>query len=212
MDKKKIALLGGTGQTGKEFLRQALAQNYQIKALVRTPAKVTETSPNLELVVGDVLNSGDVDKAVAGTDLVVSLFGHVKGSPEWLQTQGTENIVAAMQKHQVPRVISLSGGGLPYEKDQPKFPDKAIRFIMKIAVPKVLNDAIRHAEVLKNSDVDWTIVRGPRLTNEPKRGDYRIGWVGVNAGTKVGRADLADFILRLVENEEYDGQMPFVSY
>ncbi|MGB3585380.1 MAG: SDR family oxidoreductase [Tunicatimonas sp.] len=209
---KTIALFGGTGQTGQEFLKQALQQGYSIKALVRTPAKVTETSPNLELIVGDVLNAEDVKRTVAGTDLVVSLFGHVKGSPEWLQTNGTENILAAMREHQVPRIISLSGGGLPYEKDQPKFPDKAIRFIMKIAVPKVLNDAIRHAEVLKSSGVDWTIVRGPRLTNEPKKGDYRIGWVGVNAGTKVGRADLADFVVRLVENTEYDGQMPFVSY
>jgi len=212
MNKKKIALFGGTGQTGKEFLVQALAKDYPIKALVRTPAKVTETSPNLEVIAGDILNPEDVNQTIAGTDIVVSLFGHVKGSPEWLQTTGTENILAAMREHQVPRIISLSGGGLPYEKDQPKFPDKAIRFIMKIAVPKILNDASRHAEVLKNSDVAWTIVRGPRLTNEPKRDDYRIGWVGVNAGTKLGRADLADFVLRLVENEEYDGQMPFVSY
>ncbi len=83
---------------------------------------------------------------------------------------------------------------------------------MKIAVPKVLNDAIKHAEVLRNSDRTWTIVRGPRLTHEAKRGDYRVGWVGVNAGTKIGRADLADFILRLVEDTQYDGQMPFVSY
>ncbi|MEM1425939.1 MAG: NAD(P)H-binding protein [Cyanobacteria bacterium P01_H01_bin.130] len=110
MDKKKIALLGGTGQTGKEFLTQSLAKGYQLKALVRTPAKVTETSPNLEVIVGDVLNPGDVQQTVAGTDLVVSLFGHVKGSPKWLQTTGTENILAAMREHQVPRIISLSGG------------------------------------------------------------------------------------------------------
>ncbi len=209
---KTIALFGGTGQTGKEFLSQALTKDYRIKALVRTPTNVSEDSPNLEIIVGDVLNPEDVQRTVAGADLVVSLFGHVKGSPEWLQTRGTENILAAMREHQVPRIISLSGGGLPYEKDQPKFPDKAIRFIMKIAAPKVLNDAIRHAEVLRNSDVAWTIVRGPRLTNEPKKGDYRIGWVGVNAGTKIGRVDLANFVLRLVENKEYDGQMPFVSY
>ncbi|WKN40427.1 NAD(P)-dependent oxidoreductase [Tunicatimonas pelagia] len=209
---KTIALFGGTGQTGKEFLQQALAKNYQIKALVRTPAKVTKISPDLEVITGDVLNLEDVHRTIAGTDIVVSLFGHGKGSPEWLQTTGTENILAAMEEYQVSRIISLSGGGLPYEKDRPKFPDKVIRFIMKVAVPRVLNDAIRHAEVLKNSDVTWTIVRGPQLTNEPKRGEYRIGWVGVNAGTKLGRADLADFILRLVEHKGYDNQMPFVSY
>jgi putative NADH-flavin reductase len=209
---KKIALFGASGQTGQEFLDQALKEGYSIKALVRTPAKISQQSPNLEIIQGDVLNNGDVEKTVADTEIVVSLFGHVKGSPEWLQTNGTENIIKAMKKHQVERIISLSGGGLPFEKDQPKFPDKMIRFIMKVAVPKVLKDAERHAEVLEKSGLKWTIVRGPRLTNDPKKGEYRVGWVGVNASTKVGRADLADFILDEVEKEAYNEQMPFVSY
>lgn len=209
---KKIALFGGSGQTGQEFLDQALKEGYTIKALVRTPSKLSQQSPNLEIIQGDVLNYQDVEKTVADTEVVVSLFGHVKGSPEWLQTNGTKNIVKAMKKHQVERIISLSGGGLPFEKDQPKFPDKMIRLIMKVAVPKILNDAKKHAEVLENSGLKWTIVRGPRLTNDPKKGEYRVGWVGVNASTKVGRADLADFILEEVEKEAYTEQMPFVSY
>ena len=209
---KTIALFGGSGRTGQHFLKQALAEGYAVKALVRSPEKITTTNDQLTLVSGDVLNYDDVRKTIADTDIVVSLFGHVKGSPEWLQTNGTKNIVQAMKECGVERVISLSGGGLPFEKDQPKFPDKAIRFIMKIAVPKILNDAIKHAEVLRQSDRTWTIVRGPRLTDEAKHGDYRVGWVGVNASTKIGRADLADFVLTLVEDRQYDGQMPFVSY
>ena len=210
---KSIALFGATGQTGKEFLQQALDAGYAIRALARTPEKLSLTSPQLEIIRGDVLVPADVARVVAGTDLVVSLFGHVKGSPDWLQTEGTENIVAAMKEYGVDRIISLSGGGLPYpEKDRPKLPDKIIRWIMKLAVPQILEDAVRHAAVLRDSGLQWTIVRGPRLTNEPKRGAYRVGWVGVDAGMKLGRADLADFILRLVEEERYDGELPFVSY
>ncbi|MEK6477470.1 NAD(P)H-binding protein [Catalinimonas sp. 4WD22] len=212
---KKIALFGASGQSGKAFLAQALAKDYTIKALVRTPAKVEEEaqlSTKLHIIQGDVLKAEDVERTVEGTDLVVSLFGHVKGSPEDLQTRGTQHIVNAMQKHRVERIISLSGGGLPYEKDEPKFADKLIRGIMKIAASKILNDAIQHAEVLEDSGLKWTIVRGPRLTNEPQRGAYRVGWVGVNASTKIGRADLADFILQEVEEAKYTYQMPFVSY
>lgn len=209
---KTIALFGGSGRTGQPFLTQALAQGYSVKALVRSPEKITTKHEQLTLVKGNVLNYDDVRKTVADTDVVVSVFGHVKGSPEWLQTNGTKNIVQAMKETGVGRIISLSGGGLPFEKDEPKFADKAIRFIMKVAVPKVLNDAIEHAKVLRNSGLEWTVVRGPRLTEEPKHGNYRVGWVGVNASTKVGRADLADFILRLVEDTQYDHQMPFVSY
>lgn len=210
---KKIALFGGSGRTGQHFLEQALAEGYDVRALVRDPKKISQQSDQLKLIVGDVLQPEDVDKAVQGSDIVVSLFGHVKGSPEWLQTNGTKNIISAMQKHGVERIISLSGGGLPFpEKDEPKFADRLIRGIMKIAVPKVLKDAIEHAKVLRESDRKWVIVRAPRLTDGERVGEYREGWVGVNASTKISRADLADFILKQVEDEKYNQQMPFVSY
>jgi len=210
--KKSIALFGGTGQTGKKFLEGALAAGYDVKALVRDPKKLNLSNAKLTVVQGDVLNVEDVNQTVADTDIVVSLFGHVKGSPEWLQTNGTRNIVAAMKSNNVNRIISLSGGGLPFpEKDKPKFADKLIRGIMKLAVPKVLNDAIKHHEVLEKSGLKWTIVRAPRLTNDPKKGEYRVGWVGVNASTKISRGDLADFILTQVEDEQFTYQMPFVS-
>lgn len=210
---KKIALFGASGKTGQQFLDQALAKGYAIKAMVRNPDSISQKSSLLELVKGDVLDFDTVNKSIQDCDLVVSLFGHVKGSPEWLQTDGTENIIKAMKQNGLTKIISLSGGGLPFpEKDQPKFPDKMIRFIMKLAVPKVLNDAIRHAVVLKNNGLDWVIVRGPRLTDGEKKGKYRIGWVGGNASTSISRADLADFIVVLVESTDYNLQMPFVSY
>ena len=209
---KKIALFGATGQTGQKFLEVAINHGYEIKTLVRDRTKIKNSSPKLTVFEGDVLNQQDVNKVIEGTDIVVSLFGHVKGSPEWLQTDGTKNIISAMQKYSVERIISLSGGGLPFpEKDKPKFADHLIRTIMKIAVPKVLNDAIAHADVLKAGNKKWVIVRGPRLTNDERNGSYRVGWVGVNASTKISRSDLADFILRQIEDESFNFQMPFVS-
>ena len=210
---KTIALFGATGKTGSLFLKIALRDSYAVRALVRNPEKLSTSHEALHVIGGDVLSAEDVDRAIEGADIVVSLFGHVKGSSEWLQTDGTRHITAAMKKHGVKRIISLSGGGLPFpEKDRPKFADKIIKGIMKIAVPKVLNDAVKHHEVLEESGVDWIIVRGPRLTNEERKGSYRIGWVGVNASPSIGRADLADFILTQVEDDQFNGQMPFVSY
>ena len=210
---KKIALFGASGQTGQQFLIQALEKGYTIKALVRNLNSVSQKSSNLELIQGDVLNLNDVEKTVEGCDVVISLFGHVKNSPEWLQSDGTNNIIKAMKKFKIPKIVSLSGGGLPFpEKDEPKFMDKVIRTIMSIAVPKVLNDAVKHAELLKNSGLKWSIVRGPRLTNDAKVGQYRVGWVGVDASSKVSRADLADFIVTQIEDDKFNYQMPFISY
>jgi putative NADH-flavin reductase len=196
-----------------EFLKLALDKGYAVKALVRTPSKLTLSHPNLEVVQGDVLNGQDVLRTVRGCTMVVSLFGHVKGSPEWLQTHGTQHIVEAMQQEKIDKIISLSGGGLPYPaQDKPKFADHLIRGIMKVVASKILNDAIAHHKVLEKSGTRWIIVRGPRLTNDKKIGKYRVGWVGVNASTKISRADLADFILTQVEDERFVHQMPFVSY
>ena len=210
---KKIALFGSSGQTGQQFLIQALERGYIIKALVRNVGAVSQTSPNLVVIQGDVLNLSDVEKTVEGCDIVISLFGHVKNSPEWLQSDGTSNIIKAMKKFNVSKIVSLSGGGLPFpEKDEPKFMDKVIRTIMSIVVPKVLNDAVKHAELLKSSGLKWSIVRGPRLTNDPKVGKYSVGWVGVNASSKISRADLADFIVTQLEDDTFNHQMPFISY
>jgi putative NADH-flavin reductase len=209
----KIALFGASGKTGQQFLEQALEKGYKINALVRNPAKLIQKTEHLNSIKGDVLSADDVVNTVTGCDLVVSLFGHVKDSPEWLQTDGTKNILKAMKINDVHKIISLSGGGLPFrEKDQPKFIDKTIRFIMKLIVPKILNDAVKHAEILKNSGTNWIIVRGPRLTDGGKTGEYKIGWVGVNSGTSISRADLADFILKQVDKDQFNQQMPFVSY
>lgn len=207
-----IALFGATGRTGKLFLAKALSAGYHVKALVRNAAKLDVKHTNLTLITGDVLNAADVKATIEGTTAVVSLFGHVKGSPEWVQTEGTQHMIDAMHHLGIKRIISLSGGGLPFpEKDQPKFADKLIRFIMKVAVPKILNDAIRHAEILGHSGLDWTIVRGPRLTDAEEKGQYKVGWVGVNSSTQISRADLASFILVTLAKQSFVRQMPFVS-
>ncbi|ADR21321.1 NAD dependent epimerase/dehydratase [Marivirga tractuosa] len=209
---KTLAIFGGTGQTGKLVLETALKEGYKVKALVRSPKKVELANSKLEVIEGDVLSADDVIRTVENADVVLSLFGHVKGSPQWLQTNGTENIVEAMKEAGVKKIISLSGGGLPVpDKDKPKLADKMIRFIMKVAVPKILKDAVLHAAILRKSNLDWMIVRGPRLTNEKPKNEYRVGWVGVNASTKISRADLADFILKQIESDEFVHQMPFVS-
>jgi putative NADH-flavin reductase len=209
---QRIALFGGSGGSGQAFLIQALEAGYSIRALARTPSKISQVHDHLEIIQGDVLNPDDVHKTMEDCDLVVSLFGQVKGSPPDLQTRGTHHIVEAMQKKGIQKIISLSGGGLPFEKDQPKFADKMIRGLMQLVARNMLVDAKGHAEVLRKSGLDWIVVRGPRLTDGPAKGSYQVGWVGTTGGTQIRRADLAHFILQQVERDRFIHQMPFVSY
>lgn len=184
---------------------------------MRTPAKLADVqAPELEIIAGDVLDAAAVSRTVQGCGVVVSVFGQVKGSPPDVQTRGTQNSVTAMQQQGIDKIISLSGGGLPCAQDHPKLADKLIRGIMKLLVPQVLTagnnpTAAGHADVLRGSGRRWIIARGPRLTNEPAQGRYRVGWVGVNSSTKLSRADRADFLLTQIEDEQFVEQMPVVS-
>lgn len=208
-----IAVFGGSGRTGRHVLEQALDAGYSVRALVRRATSITVSSPRLVVIEGDVLDPVSVEATVAGADVVISVFGQIKGSPPSLQADGTRNIVRAMQKADVRRIVSLSGGGLPFpEKDRPKLLDRVIRLLLKILSPAVLADAKAHLAVLEGSGLDWTVVRGPVLTDQPRTGKYRVGWVGVNASAKIGRADLAEFILTQATDSTFSRQLPFVSY
>ncbi len=207
-----IALFGGTGRTGKHVLEQALAAGHSVRMLARRPEAVAEASDRLVVVAGDVLDPAAVDETIKGADVVVSVFGQVKGSPPTLQTDGTRNIVEAMKRAGIARVITLSGGGLPSEEhDRPKAADKIIRFLLQRISPQVLADAESHLDVLRESGLDWTVVRGPRLTDATPTGTYRVGWVGVNASTQIARGDLARFILTQIDDREFVHQLPFAS-
>ena len=209
---RTIALIGGTGRTGQHVLRQALAAGYSVRALARRPEAIALRSDRLVVVAGDVLEQAAVDETVRGADVVLSVFGQVKGSPATVQTEGTRHIVEAMQQEGISRIVSLSGGGLPAEEhDRPKAADHVIRFLLGVLSPQVLRDAKAHLEVLRQSGLDWTVVRGPRLTDAVETGAYRVGWVGVNASTQIARGDLARFILSQVDDREFIHELPFVS-
>ncbi|UOE43424.1 NAD(P)-dependent oxidoreductase [Agromyces larvae] len=206
-----IALFGATGKTGRRVLDRAIAAGYDVRALVRTPAKLDVTSDRLTVIQGDVTDAHAVDRTVAGTDAVLSLFGQVKGSPKTLQTDGTRAIVEAMQRHGVRRLVTLSGGGLRADGDRPKAADRVMRGLLKLLAGHVLADAEGHLAVLEASDLDWTVVRGPRLLETPGAGTYRVGQVGVDTGMQISRDDLADFILTQVDDRTHVGRLPFVS-
>lgn len=206
-----IALFGATGKTGRRVLTRLLDAGHAVRALVRDPARLDHAHPQLTVITGDVLDPAAVSATVAGSAAVISVFGHVAGSSATVQTDGTANIVAAMREHGVDRIVSLSGGGLADPADRPKAADHVIRFLLRRLQGDVLADAEQHLAVLRDSGMRWTVVRGPRLTEKPGLGRYRVGWVGVNASTAISRDDLADFIVTQLADEQFVGRMPFVS-
>jgi putative NADH-flavin reductase len=208
----RVAVFGASGRTGRPLVEQALARGHEVRALVRDPSKLQVKHERFVVIRGNVLDAAKVGETITGTDAVLSALGQTKTSPKDVQTRGTENIVAAMEKHGARRLVSLTGAGVRDELDEPKLVDKAITFLLKRLQPDVLEDGVRHAEAIEASGLEWVIVRGPRLTEGPKKGDYRVGMIGKNSGTQISRADLAEFMLDQLTTDAHLRQMPVVSY
>ena len=209
----RVVIFGATGRIGRPLLAEALKRGHEVVAFARDPGKLNLEHERLTVVAGDVLDAEAVEKAVVGGDAVLSVIGHAKGGMKDVQRRGTGNIVAAMEKRGVRRLVSLTGAGVRTEGDEPKPVDRLINLFMKTLERDVLEDAEEHVRVIQGSGLEWVIVRGRRLTEGEKKGNYRVALVvGKNSGTAISRADLADFMLDQVVEDAYLGRMPVVSY
>ncbi len=218
----KIAIFGASGRTGIPLVQQALDGGHEVVAFVRSPEKLADqldaaytNHDRLHVVQGDAMNKEEVERAIAGdgrpVDAVLSGLGHAKGSPPSVQTVATGHMVSAMEQHGVERLISLSGAGVPAPQDKPKLIDHVFRFLLNNFQKDVIEDAKAHVKLLEqHPNLQWTVVRGPRLTEGPKTGDYKVGWVG-ETGTQAARGNVADFMLKLAKNDQYVHEMPSIS-
>lgn len=208
----KLIIFGASGGTGLEIVKQALKAGHIVTAFVRDPAKLPLNHANLIIRQGDVLDAEAVEKGIAGQEAVISALGPTRPPVPGMMETAARNIVAAMQKHGVRRLISTTGAGVRHPQDQPKLVDHLMKGLLTLLAGTVLRDSAANVAVIQASDLDWTIVRYPRLTNGPHLGKYRVGYVGKNSGSQLSRADGADFVIQELAHRAYIQQMPVVSY
>jgi nucleoside-diphosphate-sugar epimerase len=213
-----LAVLGATGRTGVPLVTQALERGHSVAALVRSPTKAAELLPApegpLELHVGDLLDVPAVDAFVGGADAVLNVAGRVKGAPDDLQQRAIGNVLRAMSASEVDRLVTLTGAGVRVPGDRPGAADRVFGAALRLAQPRLLADSVAYVDQVVASDRVWTVVRAPRLTDGARRdaGLRVAAHVGGGTGTTLGRADLAAFLLDVVEQGVWSRQAPVVSW
>jgi putative NADH-flavin reductase len=208
----KIIVFGASGGTGIEIVKQALEAGHEVTAFVRNPAKVAIQHPKLKLVTGDVMEAAAVEKAVAGQDAVISALGPTRPPVPSMMEVAAQNIVAGMKKAGIRRLISTTGAGVRDPQDQPKLTDHLMKGVLTLLAGDVLRYSAANVGIICASDLDWTIVRYPRLLDAAHTGTYRVGYIGKDSGSQLSRADGADFVLKELTENKYIHQMPVVSY
>lgn len=167
--------------------------------------------PSLKVVRGDVLDPAAVESAVAGQEAIFSAIG-AGAKRTTLREDGTRNIIEAMQRTGVKRLICQSSLGVGNSRANLPFFTKYI--IVDVFLRHAFADHERQEAVVRQSSLDWTIVRPPYLKDGPRTGVYRHGFPTTDTRIKgwISRADVADFMLKQLDDETYVHQMAGVSY
>ncbi len=209
----KVLIIGATGPTGQQLVQQALTQGHEVTALVRNPDKFEMQHDRLRAVKGDVLDSESFETAVQQQQAVISSLGTKKISlePVTLFSEGTKNLLQAMNHHAVRRLICITGIGAGDSKGHGGF--LYDKLILPLVLKRIYDDKDRQEAEIRQSNLDWVIVRPGLLTNEPAKGNYRVltDLTGVTAG-KISRADVATFALQQLTDDRYLRQTPLLSY
>ena len=208
----RLLVFGATGGTGRELLIQALDQEHSVTAYARDPATIEDIQHSrLTVVRGDVLDAATVKSAVAGHDGILVAIG-AGATRTTLREEGTRNVVEAMQRSGVKRLVCLSSLGVGESRANLSFFTKYV--VVGIFLRHAFTDHERQEAVVRHSSVDWTIVRPPHLKDGPRTGVYRHGFSPTEKRIKgwISRADVADFMLRQLVDDTYVHQAPGVSY
>src|SRR3989442_9556402 len=208
----KLLIFGATGGTGQELVQQALGQGHVVTAFARNPAAATTKHPNLSVAKGDVLDYDSVEAAMKGQDAVLSALGVRALTKNTLLSEGTKNIIRAMEKLGVKRFICESSLGIGDSKGQLGF------LYNYILIPLFLRNVFADKEIqeryIRQSKLDWVIARPAMLTNGPRTGAYRSGFNVTDKSIKgkISRADVADFMLKQLRDEQFVHKAPSLSY
>ena len=206
----KVLIFGATGAVGRELVTQALEMGHTITAFARDPSKLEIKHPSLGIIEGDVMDSALVDRAVAGHDAVlVALGAGIKGQ---VRSTGTRNIIQAMQRNGVRRLVCLSTLGVGNSRANLNFYWKYIMFGMLLR--GAFADHVSQEEHVIRSGLDWTIVRPAAYTDGERTGNFRHGFPATAKALKlkISRADVADFVLTQLADSGYVHMTPGVSY
>jgi len=211
----KLLVFGASGATGIQVVQQALELGNTVTAFVRDPAKIEIKNAKLNILQGDVMDAASVRAAFDGHDAVLCCLGTSPRKVGTVRSDGTANILRAMEQTGTSRIIvqtTLGFGDSVKALDQTPWIFKHI--IVPFLLKKTFADHERQEEIVHRSPLDWTIVRPGGLTNGERTGKYRHGFAYDDNTIKssISRADVADFMLKQLTSKEYSKKTVGLSY
>ncbi len=208
----KIIIFGATGTIGRHVLEQSLTQRHTVTAFCRDTSKIEQSHPNLIQHQGDVFDKDAVTKATRNHDAVIIVLGSGMKRNGTVRSEGTLNIICAMKECNITRLICQSTWGTGESRNSLNFFWKHVMFGWFLK--NVYLDHEKQEEIVRSSELNYTIVRPTAFTDGSKTGVYNHGISSSDTTLthKIARADVADFILKQLDSAVYLNKSPGISY
>ena len=208
-----ITIFGGTGETGLLVVKRILEKGYNATVFARTPSKITFTHEHLSVVKGEISDYNAIEPVIKTANAVISILGptgKMKGLPV---SSGLKNIIAAMGKNNVRRLIATATPSYQDANDKYQLSFHLAIFMIKKLQGDVYEDIQELGKAVTASQLDWTLVRLPMLSNKPAKGKINAGYTGNDNVSlfSLTREDLADFLVKQIEDKEFIRKAPVIS-
>lgn len=208
-ENNSCVVFGASGRTGKEVVNEAVSKGISVRAVVRkTPATLFQEP--IQTVCFDYRNTEALTTIIGGVSCVVIAFGPRSPYKDLFCAEATKNIVMAMEKLGVKRIICQTGAMIGDYPNNRGFFFGLMSTLFRINDPRAYNDRVEQEDVIKESSLEWTIVKPPRLTDMPVRNVIAGPEVRVGLLSTISRGSLARFMVSEIEDSRYIGRVVFV--
>lgn len=206
----RILIIGASGRVGKK-LTQFLSGNNKVTALVRDKNKINLSNPNLEIVEGDVFDLRKLEEISIGQNYILSALSGRSTKPDYsVLSTGIHNIVSAMKKNKIRRLISVAGAGIlddseyGLRRNRPNYPE---------TFKLVSAENWKIFEFLKTTEINWTLVCAPEMPEEKRTGIYRTtnDYLPIG-GKRISVEDVADYIIKILDDTDTFQKRIGISY
>jgi putative NADH-flavin reductase len=205
-----IAVIGGTGKSGKYLVSHLLSQGQAVKLLVRDPNKLEINNPLIELVQGDARDYAAMHSLARGCQAVISTLGQPKGETRPIFSEATTHILCAMAAFGVKRYILTTGLNVDTPLDKKGPGTTAATEWMRSNYSATTADKQKEWELLAASDSYWTLVRLPLIELTDKTGAIATSLEDC-PGDKISATDLARFLVGQLSDSPFLRNAPFLA-
>lgn len=208
MKTNTIAVIGGTGKSGKYLVQNLIKKEESIRLLLRHPENFTIQNPSIEVMKGDARDEKAIFSLIEGCTTVMSTLGQPKGE-RTVFSDVTKNIIKAMYYFGVKRYIVTTGLSVNTPEDDKNDKVKMATDWMYTNYPETTKDKQEEYRLLTESNLDWTLVRLPLISLTEERFPTETNLTDCK-GENIGAADLAEFLTSQIEGKDFIRKSPFL--